>query len=179
MLRPQHAVLLVIDVQGNLAERMHEKDVLFQNLKIAIRAAQILDIPIICTEQAPEKLGPTNPQLAQLLGQLKPIPKKTFSCYKTEQFRAELKRLRRKNVIVCGIESHVCVYQTVADLLAAKYRVHVIVDAVSSRILQNKWVGLERMKALGAQLTSCEMLATELIQSADHPQFKEILTLIK
>lgn len=179
MISPSNSILLLIDVQGDLAEAMHGKEELFKNLQVLLKAAKILNIPVICTEQAPDKLGPTNASLSALLPNIRPIPKKTFSCWGNSRFRGQLKKFKRKNIVICGIESHVCVYQTAADLLKAKYNVQVVLDAVSSRTLQNKWAGLDRMKGLGAELTSTEMLATEMLASADHPKFRQILQLIK
>ena len=166
--------LLVIDVQGNLANRMHGKEVLFKNIKALIKAAEIFQLPVVYTEQLPEKIGKTIPEIALMLKDLKPIEKQSFSCCVSQAFRREIIQLNRKQVIVCGIETHVCVYQTVADLLALKYKVEVVADAVASRTLENKNIALERIKSLGAGLTSTEMIACELLKTAAHEKLKRI-----
>ena len=179
MFLPPKSLLLIIDVQGNLAYRMHDKDNLFKHLQGLIQAAQILAIPIIATEQVPEKIGSTVPEIANYLKGVSPIIKQSFSCYLSEDFKRALKSLRRKQIIVAGIETHVCVYQTVADLLENKYDVQVVADAVSSRTFENKLLALNRVKFLGAHLTSTEMIICELMRTSSHPQFKNLLKLIK
>lgn len=175
----EKSLLLVIDVQGNLAYRMHDQPALFKNLQKVIKAAQILEIPIIYTEQAPEKIGRTIPEVAEYLISHHPITKTTFSCAGEPAFRGALQKTKRKEIIVCGIETHVCVCQTVNDLLEKKYEVQIVVDAISSRTLENKQIAIDKMKSLGAQLTSCEMLVTELMRTSQHPKFREVLNLIR
>ncbi|MCC6758873.1 MAG: hydrolase [Candidatus Omnitrophica bacterium] len=174
-----NSVLLVIDVQGHLAQRMHEPSVLIDRVALCIKTAKILNLPIIYTEQVPEKLGKTNPVLSQLLHGITPIEKTTFSCWESSKFIEKLRGITRQQIFVTGIEAHVCVFQTVSDLLKANYKVQVVTDAVSSRTAENKMIAFERMENLGAILTSTEMMATELIRGAGHPNFKEILGLIK
>lgn len=175
----QNSILLVIDVQGNLAQRMHHAENLISRITLTIKAAQILEIPIIHTEQVPQKLGKTTPAIAELLKDTPPIEKSTFSCWERDMFVKKLCSLKRPQVFVVGIEAHVCVFQTVSDLLKANYKVQVVVDAVSARTLENKNTALQRMHDLGAILTSTEMMATELIRGAEHKNFKDILSLIK
>jgi nicotinamidase-related amidase len=158
---------------------MHDQEKLFLHVQGLIRACRILAVPVIVTEQAPDKIGATVPEIAQHLGGVKPIPKKSFSCFLCEPFAAELKSYKRKQVIVCGIESHVCVYQTTADLLDNGYSVSVAADAVSSRTAENRAFGLQRMAALGAVITCTEMILMELLRTSAHPKFKDILSLIK
>ena len=173
------SLLLVIDVQGQLAYLMHEKEKLFKHMQALIQAAGHLNIPIIYTEQVPEKIGTTVPEITQYLSHLKPIKKKTFSCCGEDQFLKALKSFRRKQIIVCGIETHVCVYQTVSDLVNKKYQVQVVADAVSSRTYENKTLALERIKSLGVPITATEMIICELLKTSNHEKFKEILKLIK
>ena len=174
-----NSMLLVIDVQGNLAHRMHESAVLIDRVALCIKAAKILNLPIIYTEQVPEKLGKTNPVLSQLLTGITPLEKTTFSCWESPEFIQKIRDVKRQQIFVVGIEAHVCVFQTVSDLLKANYKVQVVTDAVSSRTLENKMIAFERMENLGAILTSTEMMATELIRGSHHPNFKDILALIK
>ena len=179
MFSTSETILLIIDVQGKLAYLMHEKDEILKNLQGLIQAAQILDIPIIFTEQVPVKIGKTIPEISQYFRETVPIIKATFSCCGENKFLKKLKMLKRKQIIVAGIETHVCVYQTVADLIKMKYEVQVVADSVSSRTEENKILALDRMKSKGATLTSTEMIMTELLKTSQHPRFKEILNLIR
>jgi nicotinamidase-related amidase len=179
VLKLSDCLLLIIDVQGRLAESMLGKEELYKNLTGLIKAAQTLDIPVLHTEQVPEKLGATIDPMASLLKGQVAIAKKTFSCCGEPQFIKTLKQSKKKTILVAGIETHVCVYQTAQDLLRAKYRVYVVADAVSSRKPTDKHFGLSRMQNLGAQMVSTEMLLTELIHTSAHPKFKDILNLIR
>ena len=179
MFKANSAVLVVIDVQGKLASLMFERERTVKNIQGMIQIAQILDIPILWTEQVPEKIGSTSEEITAYLHYLKPISKNTFSCCGEEKFMRVLEKLKRKQVIIAGIEAHVCVHQTVADLLERKYAVEVVADAVSSRTEANRSFGLERMKQLGAGLTCTEMIACELLEKAEGVKFKEVLKLIK
>ncbi len=179
MFSVENTVLIVIDVQGKLAALIWEKDRILYRIQTLIRAAQILEIPILCTEQAPEKIGRTIPEIAQLLSSKKPIEKLSFSCWGNPRVVQALTDLRRKQILIAGIETHVCVYQTAVDLKAAGFAVQVVADAVSSRALPNTELALQRMKELGVGMTGTEMIICELIRSAEHPRFREIMGLIK
>jgi len=180
MLDLNNTVLLVIDVQGKLAQLMHRKESFFANLERMVKGAQILDLPIVWTEQAPEKLGETIPQLRKpLLETAQPITKVSFSCCGNQPFMAQLKELGRKQVLVTGLETHICVYQTTVDLLEMGYEAQVVADAVSSRTPDNKQIGLERMKAAGATLTSAETSLFELLRIAQGDKFRAISKLVK
>jgi len=179
MLDIENSCLIVVDVQGKLAELMHEKQVLFKNIQILIEAAKILEIPILWCQQCPQSLGPTTPQIAELLVGCEPIDKATFSCAADENFKTALAGLSRRQIVLTGIETHVCIYQTATDLLAEGYSVDIVADAVSSRTLANKQVALRRLSARGANITSTEMTLFELLRAADHPKFKQIARLIK
>jgi isochorismate hydrolase len=158
---------------------MDNKAALFANIEILIKAAQILDIPIIRCEQNPKALGPTIPQLDQLMTQNQPVEKFSFSCLGNQKFTYQLKALSRKQIILCGIEAHVCIYQTAMDLLDRDYQVSLIADAVSSRTTQNKKIAIDRLDSEGAYISSTEMILFELLKTAKHPNFKEIAKLIK
>ncbi|MGB5106160.1 MAG: hydrolase [Candidatus Zixiibacteriota bacterium] len=179
MLTTDNSVLVVVDVQGKLAQLMFDKDNLFANLQRMIKGAQLLGIPILWTEQYPEGLGVTIPELAQLMRDGAPLVKDTFSCCGDDKFAQALKSLGRKNIMLTGIETHVCVYQTARDLLADGYAVELIVDAVSSRTEANKNLGVERMKDLGAGVMSTEMTLFELLRVAKGDKFKEVLRIVK
>ena len=179
MLDIQNSCLAVVDVQGKLAQLMHDKDVLFKNIKVLIRTAQILNIPILWCQQCPNALGPTVPEIAQLLTGHEPIDKSAFSCCCDEKFNSKLNELARDQIIMCGIETHVCIYQTAIDLLRKGFEVNVIADAVSSRTLENKQIALKKMAAEKTNLYCTEMALFELLQTAEHPHFKEIAKLIR
>jgi nicotinamidase-related amidase len=179
MLTTENTVLLIVDVQGKLAHLMHDKEALFDYLGRIIRGAQILDLPILLAEQNPDGLGPTIPEVRDLLASLEPISKLSFSCWGSDRFVGELEALHPENVLIAGIETHVCVYQTSRDLVKAGYAVEVIADAVSSRTPQNKSIGLEKIKRAGAGITSVEAALFELLGVADRDEFKDILAIVK
>ncbi len=179
MLEIQNACLVVVDVQGKLAQIMVDKESLFKNVRILIQAAQILDIPILWCQQVPEALGPTVPEIAELLAGEEPIDKACFSCCGEERFTAELNALGREQVLLCGIEAHVCIYQTAMDLMEGGLDITIVADAVSSRTEQNRETALDRLSAEGANISSTEMVLFELIKTARHPQFRQIARLVK
>ncbi len=180
MLTVNNTVLLVIDVQGKLAQLMQQREILFANLECIIQGSKVLELPIIWTEQVPDKLGATIPAIAELmLDVARPISKATFSCCGVAPFNEQLAATGCKQLLVTGIETHICVYQTCVDLLAQGYEVHLVTDAVSSRIAENRQLGIERIKAAGATLTSTEMALFELLKIAEGPRFKEIAKIVK
>ena len=179
MLTLQNTALVIIDVQEKLSRVMHEKERFFENIEKLIKGAQALGIPILLTEQNPNGLGPTVPEVAHLLSDIQPIPKFSFSCCGDECFLQELKALNRRQIILAGIETHVCVYQTVIDMLSLGYEAHVVADAVSSRTAENKKVGLEKMRDEGARVTSVETALFELLKVAKGAIFKEISKIVR
>ena len=178
MLEIDNTVLVVIDVQGKLASLMHDRERLYDNTARMIRAAAVLDIEVICTEQHPDGLGPTVPEVAGHLN-VQPIPKFAFSCCGEPAFETALKLTECTQVLLTGIETHICVYQTAVDLLTGGYEVYALTDAVSSRTVGNKLIGLDRMKDAGARLTSVEMALFELLEVAGGDAFKEIIKIVK
>jgi nicotinamidase-related amidase len=179
MLNKHQSMFVLVDVQGRLAEIVHESSRMEQNLVKLIRALKILDVPIVWLEQYPEGLGPTSPALAGHLKELEPIKKMTFNgCYNAE-FMKKTDVQRRQQVIVGGIEAHVCVCQTSLGLKKAGYEVHVPADAVSSRTPENKHIGLERMKNAGIVLTGVETAVFELLETSESREFKEVIQLLK
>jgi len=179
MLSVDNAVLVVIDVQEKLAGAMHEKENLIENLQKLIKGIKVLEVPIIWFEQNPQGLGATVPEIARLLSNLEPISKLSFSCCASERFMKEMGALKRNHVLLTGIEAHVCVYQTARDLVNLGYEVQVVADTVSSRTVENKQIGLERIKEMGGSLTSVETALFELLKVAEGPKFKEILKIVK
>lgn len=179
MLAVQKCVLVLIDVQEKLAAAMHQREALLENTVKLTKGAGILGIPILWTEQNPKGLGQTLPEVAELLGQTRPVTKLSFSCCGEKSFLDALNELERSQAIVAGIECHVCVYQTVADLVQMGYEVLVVADAVSSRTFENKAIGLERCKQSGASITSVETALFELLQRAEGDKFKQMLKVVK
>jgi len=175
----EKSCLLVIDVQGRLAEMMHKKKSLFKHIITMINAANILGVPIYWFEQYPKGLGSTKPAIKELLVGSKYYEKLTFSACDAGDFISQLKTTRRNQCIVTGIETHVCVYQTVIDLLANEISVKVNEQAVSSRVKSNKKLGLHNMEKAGASITSTEMILFELIKTAKNPKFRKISQLLK
>jgi len=179
VLQPESTALVIVDVQGKLASLMHDREQLYLNLQILVKGARILELPIFWLEQYPEGLGPTIPEVAELLSGLEPMPKVCFSACGLEEFADKLRSGGRWQILICGIETHICVYQTARDLLADGYHVQVVADAVSSRTAGNRQIGLDRMAALGAHITSVEMALFELLRQAGTPPFKEIARLVR
>jgi len=172
-------VLVIVDVQGKLAALMTEREMLFRKLAITIQAARILNIPILWCEQVPTALGPTVPQIACHLEGLTPLTKSTFSCWHDSGFRTELLALDRKQVLLCGIEAHICVYQTARDLLHRGFDVQILADAISSRTAGDRDLALQRMHQEGGALCGVEMILFDLLKDAKHPNFKELSRLVK
>lgn len=179
MLTSDNTVLVLVDVQAKLLPAMHEPDAVLDSLLRLVRGAQLLEIPIVCTEQIPEKLGPTVAPLRDLLPGVEMIAKTTFSCCGTPAFVAALEGIDRPNVLVAGIEAHVCVYQTVVDLVESGYFVQVVADAVSSRTVRNRDIALTRVHDEGAVLTSVEMALLEMTREAGTDLFREMLKVVR
>jgi nicotinamidase-related amidase len=179
MIRRESALLIVIDIQGNLFQAMPDKENLLVNTVKMIRGAKVFNLPILATEQMPEKLGPTIPPVRRELNGIEPIGKESFSCWQNNHFKEKLEALDRREAIIIGIESHVCVYQTAVDLIENGYSVYVVSDAVSSRTEENSQTGLATMKNAGAKITSTEMVLFELLRTAGDAKFKDIYKIVK
>ena len=179
MLDRRHTILVVVDVQGKLAQLMHAKQALFENLKSVIRGIRALEIPILWVEQNPTGLGPTVPEIAEVLEGLEPIAKVSFSCWQNEAFARALGDAGRRQVLIAGIEAHICVYQSAMDLTAAGYEVEIVADAVSSRKPENKVLALQKLRDAGVKITSVEMALFELLEIAEGETFKNILRIVK
>ena len=179
MLDRRHTILVVVDVQGKLAQLMHAKQALFENLKSVIGGIRALEIPILWAEQNPTGLGPTVPEIAAVLEGLEPIAKVSFSCWQNEAFARALGDAGRRQVLIAGIEAHICVYQSAMDLTAAGYEVEIVADAVSSRKPENKVLALQKLRDAGVKITSVEMALFELLEIAEGETFKNILRIVK
>jgi nicotinamidase-related amidase len=175
----ERTVLVVVDVQEKLARAMYAEEMLFDNLQRLIRGVKVLEIPVLLVEQYPRGLGSTVDKVKELLPGIRPIIKDTFSCCDNDEFMKKLEALNRRQVLVAGIEAHICVYQTAVGLRERGYEVQVVADAVSSRTLENKEIGLAKMKGYGVDITSVETTLFELLRVARGERFKEILNIVK
>ncbi len=180
MIRPSNSVLLVIDIQEKFLPVIAEPKRLVFKSKTLIQAAALLDFPIVVTEQYPKGLGPTVKELLDVLPEgAARLEKTSFGCLGDPKIANRLKSIGRKQVIVCGIESHVCVNQTVHQLIDAGYEAHLVSDAVSSRSRENRDLGIRKMEQAGAVPACVESVLFELMDDAKHPEFKTIQALIK
>lgn len=179
MLNRANTGLVVVDVQGKLARLVDESDTLIANCGKLIEGAQILGLPIVSLEQNPEKLGATVDELNDLLSDANPIPKFTFNACDEPKFVGAVQAKDVKTWLVCGVETHICVYQTAIGLLELGYKVQVVGDCVSSRTLLNKNLAISRLRDAGVQITGLEMSLYELVKDCRAPEFKPILSLIR
>jgi len=175
-LEPEQCALIVIDIQEKLLPPIFQKEQLIRNAQLLIKLAGILKIPTIATAQYTKGLGNTVPEIRSLVPD-SGIDKQVFSCFGSDVFCSMLKRLsgRKNTLLLCGMESHICVMQTALNALREGYLVHVASDAVSSRTEWNWKIGLERMRAAGAVISSTEMMIYELLRSSDTEAFKQML----
>jgi len=173
--------LIVVDIQEKLLPPIFNKDSMVKNSQLLIRLARILSIPLMMTTQYSKGLGATVPEIASLLADVRTIDKLEFGCFGSDEFRSGLKKLpgNRNTVLLCGMEAHICVMQTALGALNDGYLVHVASDAVGARSESNWKVGLDRMRAAGAVISSTEMMMYELLRRSGTPQFKELLPYIK
>ncbi|RME56686.1 MAG: hydrolase [Deltaproteobacteria bacterium] len=173
--------LVVIDLQERLLGVMAPKvvDQVIGNVRRLVQIARVLGIEILWTEQYPKGLGPTVPALQECLAGETPLEKTIFSCYAVEAFQRRLREGGIEQVVVTGTETHICVLQTVLDLVEAGFHVHVIADACISRHKENWKVGLSIMREAGAVISSTETVAFQLLGEAGTPEFKEISPLFR
>ena len=179
MLNTEEAVLVMVDFQARLAGIVDRKELVLPNALKLVNGCQALEVPILPTLQVPEKLGPMPPELEGALGDVTPIPKVVFSALREPAFLLALRQTGRSQVLLTGIEAHVCVLQTGLDLLDAGYSVYVLSDSIFSRTAENHQLALTRLHDAGATLTSVEMALFEMIRTSAHPQFRTISQIIK
>lgn len=180
MLTPEETTLIVVDIQGALAESVWKKERLYKNVAQIIDAARLIGIPILWAEQLPSKLGPTRPIIAErLAGLAEPIEKETFSVMRSENFARAINELKRKSALLCGIEAHICVYQSALDLIGSGYETHILSDAISSRSKSDYKVALGRLAQEGAKISSVEMAIFEMANSARFARFRELIAIVK
>ena len=173
------AVLVIIDVQESFRKHLADVVNLTRNISIMSEAAKILQVPVFLTEQYPQGLGHTLAEITACIGEHKYFEKKAFSCTGAAGFLDELEATGRRQVVICGIEAHVCVNQTVHDLLRRDYTVHLISDAISSRAARHKDLAIAKMTASGAVLSSVETALFEMLVESGSDKFKAVQRLIR
>jgi nicotinamidase-related amidase len=176
------ALLLVVDLQEKMMPVIDNRVALERNVERLIRGVDVLEMPVLVTEQYSKGLGATDAAIRRALeetGGYSPIEKSCFSAAGCAPFMDQLKRSNRKQILVAGVETHVCVYQTVIDLLQHGYEVHIVGDAVSSRSPDNREIALTRMTAEGAKLTSTEMALFEMLINSGTQEFRDISRIVK
>src|SRR5579885_1504151 len=179
-LDPRRTALAVIDVQESFRPHIPDFSELAARVALVTRAAQLLGVPVVVTEQYPKGLGHTAGEIRAVLPEnFEAVEKIAFSSCGAQEFVARLEQAGARQVLLCGIAAHVCVNQTAHDLLARGYQVHLLTDCISSRAEQNRRVGIEKMRQSGALPSSTEMALFELMRDARHEQFKAIQKLIK
>jgi nicotinamidase-related amidase len=174
-----HVTALVIDIQERLFPHIHEHDHLASRCAMLIRGLQLLNVPILVTQQYTKGLGPTIAPIAEALGEHDAHEKMVFSAAGNHDVESRLLGSHGHQAIIMGIETHVCVLQTVQDIHSQGRRAIVVEDCVSSRNANDKRIAIERMRALGATITTAESLLFELMETAEHKKFKEISALVK
>src|SRR5690242_11356477 len=180
MLRPEDCALCVIDLQEKLLPAIWEKERVINNSQLLIRLALMLEMPVLASTQYKKGLGETVPEIAQLLPDVSFVDKLEFGCFGNGDFCSSVATLAGRNtLLVCGIEAHICVTQTVLGALNSGNVVHVAADAVSSRTELNWKIGVERMRDAGAVISSTEMMMYELMGRSGTPVFKEMLKHLK
>ncbi|MDX2284077.1 MAG: isochorismatase family protein [Bacteroidia bacterium] len=174
------SVLVVVDVQEPFLNVMHNSESLLTQVRLLVRSAGILGVPVIVTTQNVARLGGTVPAIAEELPMgTESIDKMCFSCAASDDFRHVLTKTGRRQVILCGVETHICISQTAADLIAMDYSVHVSPDAVTSRTQERHKLGMERIRDHGILPISAEAAVYEWLETANAPEFKRILPLVK
>ena len=179
-LRVDDCVLTVIDIQEKLLPRIHEKERLVSNAQLLIRLANLLGLPVLVSTQYAKGLGPTVPAILSLLPGARPVDKLEFGCFGSGEFCSAISLLSgRDTLLVCGMETHICVLQTALGALNQGLQVHVAADAVGSRTELNWKLGLARMRDAGCVISSAEMMIYELLGKSDSATFKEMLQYLK
>lgn len=172
-------VLIVVDVQEKFRPVVFEFDRVVRSVRKLVEGFRILNLPVVVTEQYPQGLGRTVPELQESLGVFKPVEKTSFSCFGDSGFDRELERLGKKTVVLAGIEAHVCILKTALDALMRGLAVHVPVDCVSSIHESDCRIAVERYRQAGVFLASSEMLLFQLIDDSKVPEFRKISELVR
>ncbi len=178
-LHPENTAFVVVDIQEKLMVTMEHRDKVYKNHRILMALARQLNIPVIKCEQYPKGLGSTVPEIAELLPQEHyTMEKVVFSAF-GQDLKNILQQINRKNIVITGTETHVCVFQTTRDLLEDGYNVHVVRDGVCSRFKENYLSGLQLMENMGAVINNTETIAFDMLQRSDTPDFKVVSAILK
>ena len=178
-LNREDTLAVFIDFQEKLMPAMHNKEVLQDKVVRLAKGLKVLDIPHIVTQQYTKGIGETIPEVAEAIGEFEPIDKTTFSCMSHVDFINQLEIAARRNIVVCGIEAHICVQQTVEQLLDEGYNVYIPVDCISSRSQNDFLWAAERMEKVGAVMTTYESVLYELLKDSKAEGFREISRIVK
>lgn len=180
-LKPGHCALLVIDIQEKLMPVIYEKEEVIKNAALLMKAANIMNIPIVATTQYAARIGELLPSIKEELGDAKPLDKLEFDCFANSRFPDRLIEISSEidTLLICGVETHICIYQTVVGALRSGYKVWIPADAVSSRQVKNYQTGLARIETIGGIIGNTEMIIYDLLGQAGTPEFKEILPFVK
>jgi len=173
------SVLVLIDFQPSFMVDMRDRDSVLHRAKFLLDCARTLGVPVLVTEQYRDRMGSTDPVLRTLLDGVPQIDKMAFSAMKSPEFVAQLESLGRRQVILCGIETHICVMQTCLHLLEQGYSVAVAHDAVTGRLPDATVAGFQRMRHAGATVAHSESVVYEWMESASHPLFRDVLKIVK
>ena len=173
------SVLVVIDCQTKLMPAIKDTDVLEQTVVKLARGIKVMDVPVVVTQQYTKGLGPTTDDICEALGEFEPIEKTTFSAMGAPEFVERIKAAGKKNILMTGVETHICVQQTTLELLKAGYNVYLIDDCVGSRTKNDKKVACQRMAAAGAVVTTYEAALYEILKGAKEDGFKAISAIVK
>lgn len=179
MLTTENTLLIVIDVQDNLARVVSESDAAIRAVAQLVQGANLLEVPVLLTAQVPEKIGHTIPEIAELLPGQTDLPRVYFSIWQDSGVQQAIRSTGRRQLLLCGFEAHICLYQSSLELIDEDYEVYLAADAVSSRNPYNKKVALQELSSQGVHLTTVEMALFSLLRSAQHTAFKAISRLIK
>jgi nicotinamidase-related amidase len=179
LLSRDHSVLVIVDVQDVFLRPIKVKDFIVENLQLLVQVAKQLEVPVIATTQNAEKLGALTPKLAELIGDTPVVDKPCFSCLGSEPFAQQLQATGRSQIVLAGVEAHICVMQTALDMLKAGYIVHVPYDAVASRLKRDWKYALLRLSSSGAVVSTVESVIYEWLYEAGTDSFRAVLPLLK
>ncbi|MCH7905752.1 MAG: isochorismatase family protein [Armatimonadetes bacterium] len=174
----ENSILVVVDMQPKFLDGIHHRDKIVERVKFIIETARLLEVPVIATEQNPDRMGKTDESIAALIDK-QALGKMTFSCWDFEPFSSALDGFDRHQVVMVGIETHICISQTAHHLLANGFEPVVCTDAVSARAKDRHRIGVKRLRDAGVTIAHTESIAYEWMGSADHHKFRDVLKLVK
>ncbi len=174
----EESVLVIVDMQPTFLEPIHRRDEVLHRVKFLAECARLLEVPMLYTEQYAERMGGTEDELKRLIGK-DGFGKKAFSCSGSEEFVSAITGLAKDHVVLCGVETHICVNQTAQDLLDDDFDIFLAVDACSSRSQEMHDIGVARLRDVGVQAAHSESIVYEWMKSADHPDFRDVLKVVK